>query len=129
MQSSAFVPPTCPVMPAHVPCPKMPCLCMQITLADKTAARLGLGHGDGELWGLAAHPSANIFVTAGDDKMLRCWDMDSRALLTDKCLAFTHAVRSLPHGRDGRDGRDRRVCLALQDTYWEGTGSILGAGQ
>ena len=33
------------------------------------------GHGEGELWGLAPHPSSEKFVTASDDGTVRLWDI------------------------------------------------------
>ena len=30
------------------------------------------GHSEGELWGLAAHHTKNVFVTASDDQTVRC---------------------------------------------------------
>lgn len=32
-------------------------------------------HSEGELWGLAVHPSIPQFVTASDDGSLRIWDL------------------------------------------------------
>lgn len=39
------------------------------------------GHGEGELWGLAAHPTTHTFVTASDDKTVRTWDIASKVTL------------------------------------------------
>jgi len=36
------------------------------------------GHGEGELWGLATHPTTHAFVTASDDKTIRVWDIASK---------------------------------------------------
>ena len=36
------------------------------------------GHYKGELWGLGTNPSAPVFVTGGDDKSVRCWDIESK---------------------------------------------------
>ena len=36
------------------------------------------GHKEGELWGLAVHPTSNLFVTASDDKSVRTWSLDTK---------------------------------------------------
>ena len=33
-----------------------------------------------EVWGLAAHPTGNKFVTSGDDETIRLWDAKVRPL-------------------------------------------------
>ena len=38
------------------------------------------GHSDGEIWGLAIHPSnSNIVVTTCDDNKICVWDLAKRA--------------------------------------------------
>ena len=36
------------------------------------------GHDEGELWGLAVHPSTNNFVTASCDKTIRTWSLSTK---------------------------------------------------
>ena len=36
------------------------------------------GHGEGELWGLASHPSTDRFVTASEDGTVRQWDISNK---------------------------------------------------
>ncbi|XP_055519541.1 echinoderm microtubule-associated protein-like 1 [Leucoraja erinacea] len=43
------------------------------------------GHTD-ELWGLAAHPSEDRFVTCGHDKLVHYWDPSSHQPVWTKCL-------------------------------------------
>lgn len=38
------------------------------------------GH-EGAIWGLSCHPSANVFITGGHDRMLMMWDSESNELL------------------------------------------------
>ncbi|EGZ30558.1 hypothetical protein PHYSODRAFT_471884 [Phytophthora sojae] len=44
------------------------------------------GHFALELWGLAAHPSQREFVTVGDDRTLRIWDMDAKRLIQARAI-------------------------------------------
>ncbi|KAG6611619.1 putative microtubule-associated protein [Phytophthora cinnamomi] len=44
------------------------------------------GHFALELWGLAVHPSQRQFVTVGDDRTLRVWDMDAKRLIQARAL-------------------------------------------
>ena len=39
------------------------------------------GHAEGEMWGLAVHPSAERFVTASDDGTVRMWDLVQKVRL------------------------------------------------
>ena len=48
-----------------------------IEINEKSGERrmITCGHGEGELWGLATHPTANKFVTASEDGSVRLWDV------------------------------------------------------
>ena len=56
----------------------------------------------GELWGLAMHPSEAVCVTAGDDKLLRCWDMAAKGGMEGKVLGLPFMARSLAMSPDGK---------------------------
>ncbi|PRP88610.1 echinoderm microtubule-associated protein-like 6 [Planoprotostelium fungivorum] len=67
--------------------------------ADKRPRLMISGHGDGELWGLATHPSRNIFATCSDDATLRVWDIAKRAIIQGKFLG--EKARSVAYTPDG----------------------------
>ncbi len=48
------------------------------------------GHGEGELWGLASHPTTQHFVTASDDKTVRLWDLKTKVRML---LHIAHFMR------------------------------------
>ena len=62
---------------------------------------LGNSHYDGELWGLALHPSAPICATCGGDKTIRTWDLiQGNMILTTKPLAQDmRAIDFSPNGK------------------------------
>lgn len=60
---------------------------------------LGQGHGEGELWGLASHPTKELFASASDDTTIRIWDVPHKKML-NKATIGTPA-RSLAYSPDG----------------------------
>jgi microtubule-associated protein-like 6 len=51
----------------------------EIDVSSKNARVLMESHSDGEVWGLAVHPTQNnIVVTTGDDNKVRSWDFKAR---------------------------------------------------
>lgn len=48
-----------------------------IEVGEKNAASNTMinGHTQGRIWGLAAHPSKDVFISASDDGTIRIWDL------------------------------------------------------
>jgi WD40 repeat protein len=65
-----------------------------VDMGSKEVKCATLGH-SGELWGLVTHPSQAVCVTAGDDKLLRCWDLTGKSGVTGKALGLPYMGRSL----------------------------------
>jgi hypothetical protein len=51
------------------------------------------GHGGGELWGLAVHPSLPLFVSCSDDSHVRLVDFALRKTLVDVCAPGARLAR------------------------------------
>ena len=51
-----------------------------IEISEKSGEKLMItnGHGEGELWGLATHPTQSKFMSASDDGTLRVWDITAK---------------------------------------------------
>ncbi|XP_069172867.1 echinoderm microtubule-associated protein-like 5 isoform X2 [Procambarus clarkii] len=57
------------------------------------------GHGLGEVWGLATHPTLPIAVTTSDDRTVRLWDLEERRPMATTVLE--HAGRAAAFSPDG----------------------------
>jgi WD40 repeat protein len=71
------------------------------------AQRLNVGHGTGEVWGLAIHPILPVFLTTGDDCTLKCWSLASHKLLSYSRLPDKSRSVDI-HPKDGAE-----FCLSL----------------
>ncbi|XP_013915817.1 PREDICTED: echinoderm microtubule-associated protein-like 5 [Thamnophis sirtalis] len=56
-------------------------------------------HMEGEIWGLATHPSKDIFISASNDGTARIWDLCDKKLLNKVNLG--HAARCAAYSPDG----------------------------
>ena len=64
--------------------------------SDLRGGPIACSHFTGNLRFLCAHPSKHEFITVGDDKQLRIWDIKSHTLL--KIASFDGEVRSVAYG-------------------------------
>ncbi|GFS05106.1 echinoderm microtubule-associated protein-like 6 [Elysia marginata] len=60
------------------------------------------GHSEGEVWGLAMHPSKATFATVGDDKTLRMWDMGDGTCKMVNFKLLKQAARCVAFSPDGQ---------------------------
>lgn len=72
-----------------------------IEVGEKNAASNILidGHMEGEIWGLATHPSKDLFISASNDGTARIWDLADKKLLNKVSLG--HAARCAAYSPDG----------------------------
>jgi len=59
------------------------------------------GHKEGELWGLAMHPSKLCCATVSDDKTLRVWDLGDQQRMTG-CKILKKPGNSVCYSPDGK---------------------------
>lgn len=62
---------------------------MDVRKSGDTTTFLVQAHGNGELWGLAAHPKlGDVFASASNDKTVRVWSAASKTLGQSRSLPF-----------------------------------------
>ncbi|RYH27855.1 hypothetical protein EON65_12920 [archaeon] len=71
------------------------------------ASRICAGHSAGELWGLCTHPFLAVFLTVGDDQLIKCWNLHTRSLLSYATLP--DKARAI----DIRPGKADEIAVAL----------------
>ncbi|KAK1333068.1 hypothetical protein QTO34_006602 [Cnephaeus nilssonii] len=76
-----------------------------IEVGEKNAASNILidGHMEGEIWGLATHPSKDIFISASNDGTARIWD------LADKVRGRAQGGEERPGQGVGGDGAEYEI--------------------
>ncbi|CAF94232.1 unnamed protein product, partial [Tetraodon nigroviridis] len=94
------------------------------------------GHTQGGIWGLAAHPSKDVCVSASDDGTVRIWDLADKKLLNKvslgrpaKCTSYSANGEMLAIGMDHGEfllllvnsltvwGKKRDRSVAVQDVW------------
>ncbi|MBN3275586.1 EMAL6 protein, partial [Polyodon spathula] len=120
-----------------------------IEVGEKNAASNILinGHMEGEIWGLATHPSKDMFISASDDGTIRIWDLVDKKLLNKVSLG--HGAKCAGYSSDGEMvavgmkngefiiflmnslkvwGKKRDRSAAIQDIRFSPDSRFLGVG-
>ncbi|XP_071534585.1 echinoderm microtubule-associated protein-like 6 [Panulirus ornatus] len=78
------------------------------------------GHGLGELWGLATHPTRPLAITASDDCTVRLWDLEERRpLATAMVERAARAAAFSPNGQHVAVGLMQGMFVVLQAEHLE----------
>lgn len=68
---------------------------------DEVHGEVMVGGHSNEIWGLACHPTRPLFVTAGYDGQINCWDSNTN-LLTDKSIQTNEKFTCLDWSSDAK---------------------------
>uniref|UniRef100_A0AAR2KFA6 HELP domain-containing protein n=1 Tax=Pygocentrus nattereri TaxID=42514 RepID=A0AAR2KFA6_PYGNA len=120
-----------------------------IEVGEKNAASNTMinGHTQGRIWGLATHPSKDVFISASDDGTIRIWDLADKKLLNKvslghpaKCTAFSPNGEMLSIGMENGEfivllvssltvwGKKRDRSVAIQDIRFSPDNRLLAVG-
>ncbi|KAI1896973.1 hypothetical protein AGOR_G00100430 [Albula goreensis] len=120
-----------------------------IEVGEKNAASniMMNGHTQGQIWGLAAHPSKDMFISASDDGTIRIWDLADKKLLNKvslghpaKCASYSPEGEMVSIGMQNGEfivlmvssltvwGKKRDRSVTIQDIRFSPDGRLLAVG-
>uniref|UniRef100_A0AAZ3QS25 Echinoderm microtubule-associated protein-like 6 n=1 Tax=Oncorhynchus tshawytscha TaxID=74940 RepID=A0AAZ3QS25_ONCTS len=120
-----------------------------IEVGEKNAASNTMinGHTQGRIWGLATHPSKDMFISASDDGTIRIWDLADKKLLNKvslghpaKCTAYSPNGEMVSIGMENGEfiillvnsltvwGKKRDRSVAIQDIRFSPDNRLLAVG-
>uniref|UniRef100_A0A673H1Y5 Echinoderm microtubule-associated protein-like 6 n=1 Tax=Sinocyclocheilus rhinocerous TaxID=307959 RepID=A0A673H1Y5_9TELE len=120
-----------------------------IEVGEKNAASNTMinGHTQGRIWGLATHPSKDVFISASDDGTIRIWDLADKKLLNKvslghpaKCTAYSPNGEMVSIGMENGEfivllvnsltvwGKKRDRSVAIQDIRFGSDNRLLAVG-
>uniref|UniRef100_A0AAY4ASC1 Echinoderm microtubule-associated protein-like 6 n=1 Tax=Denticeps clupeoides TaxID=299321 RepID=A0AAY4ASC1_9TELE len=120
-----------------------------IEVGEKNAASNTMinGHTQGRIWGLATHPSKDVFISASDDGSIRMWDLADKKLLNKvslghpaKCTAYSPNGEMVAIGMENGEfivllvnsltvwGKKRDRSVAIQDIRFSPDNRLLAVG-
>ncbi|KAM6977453.1 echinoderm microtubule-associated protein-like 6 [Aplochiton taeniatus] len=120
-----------------------------IEVGEKNAASNTMinGHTHGRIWGLASHPTKDLFISASDDGTIRIWDLSDKKLLSKvslghpaKCAAYSPNGEMVAIGTENGEfivllvnsltvwGKKRDRSVAIQDVRFSPDNRLLAVG-
>ncbi|XP_041958628.1 echinoderm microtubule-associated protein-like 6 [Alosa sapidissima] len=120
-----------------------------IEVGEKNAASNTMinGHTQGRIWGLATHPTKDVFISASDDGSIRMWDLGDKKLLNKvslghpaKCTAYSPSGEMVAIGMENGEfimllvnsltvwGKKRDRSIAIQDIRFSPDSRLLAVG-
>nr|XP_015828065.2 echinoderm microtubule-associated protein-like 6 isoform X1 [Nothobranchius furzeri] len=120
-----------------------------IEVGEKNAASNTMinGHTQGGIWGLAAHPFKDVFISASDDGTIRIWDLADKKLLNKvslghpaKCTSYSSNGEMVSIGMENGEfivllvnsltvwGKKRDRSVAIQDIRFSPDNRFLAVG-